>query len=298
MGYDDDAPGPDEIGQDSGGPERGPEATFAVGAVVGAAVLGVVWLLVAMLTGGSSEAPDNSADATVVNPWADSPAAEPEVASPEVTSTARCASAATALGGPLRAAGPAMDQWAVHIGAMNKLVVGAITLQQATAFWDRTRVGAAQRINQFRHAMQLMRKDGLDCPSPGLLSRTAAADLRSCVRRVDADLRTMKAARTAINTWQMHVADMERLRAGTLSPAAASQMWLRMWQRGQHQLDAYRTAARTARQAGTCGQQPAAANAPSARTSRQPSTRPSGRPSMQASTQPPMDPSMQMSGMR
>jgi hypothetical protein len=137
-----------------------------------------------------------------------------------------------------------MDQWEIHIGAMNKLVVGAITLPQATAFWNQTRVGAQHRIDSFHAAIRTLRGSGVDCPSPGLLDKASSSDLRSCARHVHAELRALEAARTAVNTWDMHVKDMERLRTGKLSPTVATQMWLSMWQRGQDQLKVYRAAVR------------------------------------------------------
>jgi hypothetical protein len=146
-----------------------------------------------------------------------------------------------------------MDQWAVHIGAMNKLVVGQISLSQANAFWNQTRVGAKQHVTQFQQAMKEVRRTGVDCPSPGKLGQKVPYALRTCVRQVDADLRTLRAARTAIDTWSMHVRDMERLRSGKLSASAATRMWLSMWQRGVHQLQAYREAASAGQRAGGCG---------------------------------------------
>ncbi|GAB7003355.1 hypothetical protein JCM18899A_08260 [Nocardioides sp. AN3] len=163
-----------------------------------------------------------------------------------------------ALSDPLRAAGPAMDQWAIHIGAMNKLVVGAISLAQATQFWEQTRVGAKHRIARFQRARAAMQHSGLDCPAPALVGASTDPAVRACSRLVLADLRAVQTAGTAIDTWGMHVKEMERLRAGTLSAAVAGQMWLRMWHRGQQQLDSYRAAVRTARHITGCTPDPRA----------------------------------------
>jgi hypothetical protein len=164
----------------------------------------------------------------------------------------RCQQALQTLSAPLQAAQPAMDQWEVHIGAMNKLVVGAISLDQANAFWNQTRVGAQHRITAFRSAMGAMRRTGVDCPAPGTLPRDSTPALRSCATRVAADLRALGAARTAIGTWNMHVSDMERLRTGKLSGTKAGEMWLSMWHRGQQQVRDYRAAVRDANSAGAC----------------------------------------------
>jgi hypothetical protein len=72
------------------------------------------------------------------------------------------------------------------------------------------------------------------------------------VRQVRADSHAVAAARTAVHTWEMHVGDMERLRSGKLSPAAATRMWLSMWQEGVRELQAYRVADRRARLHDNC----------------------------------------------
>jgi hypothetical protein len=208
---------------------------------------------------------------------------------------ARCQDAAITLGTPLQAAQPAMDQWAVHIGAMNKLVVGAITLQQATAFWDETRIGAARKIADFRKSMRYLRNSGVDCPAPELLPHTTDPALRACVRHVDASVRALRAARTAISTWDMHVRDMERLRNGKLSPAKASAMWVAMWQRGQQELTTYRKANRDAARAGTCDglrEMPTSSAAPAGVGPSGGTAGPSGAPSASADAD-----SMDMPGM-
>jgi hypothetical protein len=63
----------------------------------------------------------------------------------------------------------------------------------------------------------------------------------------------LNTARAAIETWNHHVGDMERLRAGTLSPAKATQMWSSMWRRGYAEIQDYRAAARAARATSECG---------------------------------------------
>ena len=170
----------------------------------------------------------------------ESPSPAPSAAD---TRSQRCSDAAAALERPLDAARPALEQWDVHVDAMNKLVAGEITLQQATRFWDRTRLGAQRNVERFRTAWAGLEKDGVDCPAPGLLGPAPAA-VRSCARRVEAELGILRVARTSIDTWDKHVHHMDMLRMGTLSPDDATRMWVSMWQRGVQELDAYRAAAR------------------------------------------------------
>jgi hypothetical protein len=241
--HDEDGDDLEQTEEPVGADEKDSALVFGGGAVLGAALLAIVWMVVSVVNGGSD--PESTpATAEVRRP------AAPAVTTPQPSRQDRCQQAMNTLSEPLQAAQPAMDQWEVHIGAMNKLVVGAITLQQATAFWDQTRIGAEHRITEFRESVRSMRHTPVDCPST--VPPTAAPALRACVRRVDADRRAIRAARTAIATWDMHVTDMERLRTGKLSAAKAGAMWVAMWQRGQDELKAYRTAIRDARRAGSC----------------------------------------------
>ena len=164
----------------------------------------------------------------------------------------RCRDAATAMKPALVSAASSVDQWEVHVGAMNKLVVGAISLQQATAFWNQTRVGASRRIAAFDRDWTRVKQTGLDCPAPAQLPAEAPQELRSCAREVAADLRVLSTARSAIGTWTHHVHAMNMLRMGRMSPATATQMWLGMWRRGQQQIGTYRAAVRAAQREPAC----------------------------------------------
>ena len=86
-----------------------------------------------------------------------------------------------------------MDQWEVHVGAMNQLVLGAVALQQATDFWNQTRLDAHRKLGNFNDAMGSVRRSGLNCPVVERLGH-ASSELRSCALRVDADERAFGAA--------------------------------------------------------------------------------------------------------
>lgn len=217
---------------------------FLIGALSGALLLGAAWAGAALFAdpgpaqpgGPGAQAESTAALATA------SAEPTPAAAAARATRLDRCTRSDETVAEPLRAAGPVMDQWEVHIGAMNKLMVGAITLQQATAFWNQTRLGAKRRLERFARADATTRRQGLDCPVPERLGRASKA-LRRCAERVQADERTLALARDAARTWQRHVEDMDMLRMGHLTPAAASAAWLANWQRGARQVEAYRGAA-------------------------------------------------------
>lgn len=249
-------PGPGEEtdwpeGDSTASPEPpAPVATFLLGAVT-TLVLVLTWTAI---TSDSTEPEPAGSDITGTSALAGPGLGDagPAVAHTRTTTRlSRCASAAQALEGPLGAAQPALGQWSVHIGAMNKLVLGEITLEQASAFWERTRVGAQRKVEDFREEMGTLRQHGLDCPSPELLAPGARA-LPGCARQVEAEVRLLGRAQRAIDLWEHHVHQMDMLRLGEITPEEATTAWLAMWQQGARDLDAYRSAARTTRPLDDC----------------------------------------------
>jgi len=163
------------------------------------------------------------------------------------TALRECTAVRERQAAPLSAAARSLAQWKVHVGAMNQLVAGRITLAQATAFWSRTRVGADRRAQEFRTA-DATTKPATACRRLSGTGPAVAACARDVVRRAA----TLRAARTAIDTWQRHIRDMEMLRMGRMSPARATQMWLMNWRRGVRQLDAYDAAVRRSAHGPAC----------------------------------------------
>lgn len=149
----------------------------------------------------------------------------------------------------LAAADRSLAQWRVHVGAMNQLVSGQITLAQAQAFWNRTRVGAAARVAKFEHADGAYADVAPRCPNR---SPSASRQVRRCLAGVRARGRAIDAGGVAIATWKRHIAAMEMLRSGQLTPQMATQMWVQSWHLGVQQLDAYTKASKDAADAGSC----------------------------------------------
>jgi hypothetical protein len=155
----------------------------------------------------------------------------------------QCRSTWDAQAAPLATAADSIDQWQVHIDAMNQLVAGKITLAQATAFWEQTRIKAADKVNRFQTAddtyiagtHSCRKPEGTRVDNPGVLALMACK--RAIAQRNDA----LEAARVAIGTWHHHVMDMNMVRAGTLSPTRAVQLWNQNWRLGAAELDDYRT---------------------------------------------------------
>jgi hypothetical protein len=263
QGYDDEPwDGTDE---EPGWPDEPSSGRPGAAALAGTFLLGIVTCLVLVLIWGALTGEDAEVDAAAessllrdsrqpgtLSAEGTSPTTgDPSHDHPGRTRLVRCATSARTLQDSMDAAQPALEQWGVHVGAMNQLVVGEITLQQATAFWERTRLGAQRHIAAFRDAVATLRRQGVDCPSPALLAPGARA-LAGCAPHGEAQIAVVRAATTSIDTWDQHVKHMDMMRLGELSPAKATEMWLSMWRAGVRDLDAYDAAVRRSRQLDGC----------------------------------------------
>ncbi len=143
---------------------------------------------------------------------------------------------------PLQAAAVSLAQWQLHVDAMNQLVADEITFAQATAFWEQTRVQAADNVTAFTEADSGYVASDPSCPTPvvpdGIVVDTEA--LTACEDGIEVRDQALDAARVSIRTWHHHVIDMDLLRAGKLSPELALELWRRYWRQGVEELAAYR----------------------------------------------------------
>ncbi len=143
---------------------------------------------------------------------------------------------------PLQAAETSLAQWQVHVDAMNQLVAGEITFAEATAFWEQTRIQAADNVTAFTEADGGYVASDPSCPTPvmpeGIVVDTES--LAACEDGIEARDEVLDAARVSIRSWHHHVIDMDLLRAGKLSPELALELWRRYWRQGVDELAAYR----------------------------------------------------------
>lgn len=209
-------------------PPRRPDWLITVLTVGLTAVVAAVLLVLLPVTGSQDTSTDQSSDR--------SSAREETSSTTDPASLAQCRTAWRAVQEVLEAAEPSMQQWEVHIAAMNKLVAGKITLAQATAFWEQTRVDARRRYDAF--ASSDRRLDPPRC-APAEESDSGAETLTACAGAVAAAERTLHAARTSLARWSRHITDMNRMRNGTLSPTMAQRMWLSTWREGVAELRVY-----------------------------------------------------------
>ena len=222
--------------------------SFFLGAGIGAFVVALAWILVVALTSGDSSSDRDDAGRAALSSTTPRSVGLPEYGAETQTYLARCREVFQAQSAPLKAAAVAMDQWEVHIGAMNKLVVGAITLKQATQFWNQTRVGASENLKSFASARELYQQRSSRCPEPNSsLAKAISPERRACYRAVAARHDALRLGLVSLETWKGHVHHMEMLRRGEMTPQEATQLWLQSWHQGNDELRAYRAAARAAK---------------------------------------------------
>ncbi len=215
---------------------------LVIGAVVGALVVGLIWFVVAWTTKDVRD--EQSADeAKLADP-------APTGQDPSPDRLGRCQEVFAAQTPPLEAADASLTQWEIHIGAMNKLVTGAITLDQATAFWDETRLSARGLLGRHYAALVDYYHRTARCP----LSRpgTMTADEERCATVVAARGKALYQGAEADRRWREHVHHMEMLRDGEMSPEEATRLWLLNWRKGAQEVRAYRAAAADAAEGQTC----------------------------------------------
>jgi hypothetical protein len=161
---------------------------------------------------------------------------------------ASCRSASTTQARDLQAAQASLDRWSTHIRAMNQLVAGKITPEQAKVFWTASRTGAAQEVARFEAVDKRSRGVSTRCSAPPGMADHAAhlQHLAACRQAADARAAELNSGRTAIATWRRHIRDMELLRAGKISPVVGLMRWNKNWKKGDAELQHYREMRKTA----------------------------------------------------
>ena len=152
----------------------------------------------------------------------------------------RCRASWRAMHDDLVTAEPPMGQWERHIRVMNRLVAGEITLAEASRFWNQTRVAAWQHYDAFATRDRGLRRSGAANGCGRRHDRASPSTaLGACARAAAAEAATLDAARTTLDRWSHHIRAMDQLRAGTLDPAMAVQMWQSSWRQGVAEVRIY-----------------------------------------------------------
>jgi hypothetical protein len=219
--------------------------SFLFGLLAGIIVASLVWGTQPLLNAETPAADDSAARAPTGGVAARLGASKPKPVK-EPTPLDECQERHAAQNRPLRTAAASLEQWDVHVAAMNQLVVGEITLDQAWQFWNQTRIGAARRLARYGSAELLLDATTARCPHSGHAHMASSNPLRSCAAAVDARAEELHEADIALSTWRQHVEHMEMLRNGEMTPEEAVRLWLENWRKGNRELKEYRAADRAA----------------------------------------------------
>ena len=215
-------------------PGRSEHWRFVVGLLAGLLLVSTVWAVQVLLE--PDEQPDSGAPASS----SFRPEAEQTTASTPPSVQETCREVFAMQTESLTAGGPALAQWQVHIGAMNRLVTGVISLEQATAFWDDTRRRARALLDRYDAAQEAYAVRTSRCPGSGSVGDREG--LVRCAAAVSARHLAVRALAVTLGTWDEHVRHMEMLRHGHLSPERAATLWLASWQAGMDEVREYRDA--------------------------------------------------------
>jgi hypothetical protein len=159
-----------------------------------------------------------------------------------------CRHASEQQAGAALAADRTLDQWRLHIQAMNRLVAGRITLDQANRYWERTRIGANRNATAFMNRYAALHPLEHQCLTKvdGMQADQVGPRLNACAKAVRALGTALGLGRVATATWTHHIDDMDAMRAGKITPTQATAMWVHKWHLGARQLSTYDRALRAA----------------------------------------------------
>ena len=216
------------------------------GAIASVLAVGVVISAVWWASYDGTSSANQQAQAADASPAAISPSQTTQDA--VAAAADECQSTWQAQSEPLGAAAKSIGQWQVHVSAMNQLVAGKITLDQANAFWEQTRKHAAHNVRRFERADHAYTGGHHSCPMvmTAANNQGSLAALSDCRREIAQREDVLKAARAAIATWSDHVMDMNMMRSGRMSPTRALQLWNKYWKQGVAELKDYRSQLRQA----------------------------------------------------
>jgi hypothetical protein len=201
-----------------------------------AAVVGATWLVAAAVLDR-----EDRVDATpsTENTFATTAAAQPAM----TRALNDCRTVQRHLSPNLVAVDSAVEQWRIHIDAMRDLVAGRITLEEATAFWEATRVQGKRTLAAWQRTDAGYRAARTECAPPGTASGPNDA-LQACRVVQQGGEAVLAAARTTLPDWGRHIRHMDALRKGDLSATRALHLWHGMYQSGRDGVRQYDAARR------------------------------------------------------
>lgn len=154
---------------------------------------------------------------------------------------ARCRAAWHAQAAALNAATNLVDEWQAHVRPMKRLAADKMNLVRADRLWQRTRTRAAKDVRRFARAENRYRSRDHSCSRPSGTSddELESTPLPPCKQEITIREDALRAARTAVDTWQSHKADMNKTVAGTMEPRQAVRRWEKSVKHGVADLRSY-----------------------------------------------------------
>jgi hypothetical protein len=209
-----------------------------------AALVGATWLVAAAVL--------DRGDRVDATPSNENSLATTAAAQPAVTRALNdCRTVQRHLSPNLVAVDSAIEQWRIHIDAMTDLVAGRITLDEASAFWEATRVQGKHTLASWVTTDAGYRAARTECAPPAEGSSQNDA-LRACQAVQQGGEAVLAAARTTLPTWGRHIRHMDALRKGDLTPARALHLWHGMYESGRDGVRQYDAARRDLQRLPVC----------------------------------------------
>jgi hypothetical protein len=212
--------------------------------VVVTALVGATWLVAAAVL--------DRGDRVNATPGTKANLATTGEAQPAMTRALNdCRTVQRQLSPNLVAVDSAVEQWRIHIDAMTDLVAGRITLDEARAFWEATRVQGKHSLASWMRTDASYRAARTECAPPANGSGPNDA-LQACRVVQQGGEAVLAAARTTLPDWGRHIRHMDALRKGTLSPTRALHLWHGMFESGRDGVRQYDAARRDLQRLPAC----------------------------------------------
>jgi hypothetical protein len=139
----------------------------------------------------------------------------------------------------IRAARPGVDSWRAHTQARTDMLAGRISERRMESIYERTKRRGHAAQHHFHASMS-----GLEqrVPCRGLRDLPARSrDGRShdCLVRARAATAALRAARSTMHEWRLHLHHMADYADGGMSTGKAMTLWVKAWRKAPEGISAY-----------------------------------------------------------
>lgn len=165
-----------------------------------------------------------------------------------------CEEAVAGADQAVQASESGVTHWGEHVQARTDLLAGAITLEDTSAIFKRTRLAGPEDLTAFDEANEeyLAVESGCAELDPDQVSTEWQEAAQACVDRQPVMAEAVDAAAAAIDDWRSHQANMRQHASGDMSATMAQQEWIEAWTNAPPNLDAYQDAIEQLSEAPAC----------------------------------------------